>query len=186
MALRLRDHVPFSTAVLSILALMLVFGAATQSIPTTYVPHPGSTVLSVIPHLNAGLSLAAIATISLGWRAIRNGQIRRHRALMGLSTLLFGSFLVGYLWRLTLLGTAEFPGPEAYHTYLYLPLLLVHIVLAIVCIPLVFYALLSAITRPVSQIPETSHPRIGRIAASLWMISFAMGVGVYVLLYHAF
>ncbi|MFC6614079.1 DUF420 domain-containing protein [Halopenitus salinus] len=186
MALRPRDHVPLTTAVLSVLALALVFGAVTRSIPTTYVPDPGPAVLASIPHLNAALSLAAVATISLGWRAIRRGDVDRHRTFMAASTVLFAAFLAGYLWRLTLVGTASFPGPERYYLYVYLPVLAVHILLAIVCIPLVFYALVSALTRPIAAIPETNHRRIGRLAAPLWIVSFAMGVAVYAMLYHAF
>ncbi|SDX66098.1 DUF420 domain-containing protein [Halopenitus persicus] len=186
MALRARDHVPAVAALLSAAALALVFAAVTGSIPTGYVPDPGDAVLSAFAHLNAVISVVAIGTIAAGGRAIRNGDVRRHRALMGLSTVLFGTFLACYLWRLTLLGTAEFPGPEVYYRYVYLPFLAVHVLLAIVCIPLVCYALVSALTRPVAAIPETAHRRVGRIAAPLWIVSFAMGVGVYLLLHHVF
>jgi putative membrane protein len=186
MALRARDHVPAVAALLSAAALALVFAAVTGSIPAAYVPDPGPAILSAFTHLNAVISVIAIGTIATGWRAIRNGDVQRHRALMGLSTVLFGTFLTCYLWRLTLLGTAEFPGPEVYYRYVYLPFLAVHILLAIVCIPLVCYALVSALTRPVAAIPETAHRRVGRIAAPLWIVSFAMGVGVYLLLHHVF
>ncbi|GAB3423339.1 DUF420 domain-containing protein [Haloparvum alkalitolerans] len=186
MEFRAREHVPLLTAVCSTVALALVFGAATQSIPTTYVPHPGDAVLAAIPHLNAAFSLTAIGTIALGWRAIRRGNVARHRALMGTSLLLFAAFLTGYLWRLTLVGTTTFPGPEVYYRYVYLPVLAVHMLLAIVCIPLLFYALLLAATRPVAEVYETRHRTVGRVAAPLWLISFAMGVGVYAMLHHVF
>lgn len=185
MAFRPRDHVPLLTGVLSVVALALVFGAATQSIPTTYIPHPGERVLNAIPHLNAAISLTAIVTISLGWRAIRRGEVARHRKLMGTSAGLFAVFLVSYLWRLTLRGTTTFPGEGIAET-LYIVFLVIHIVLAIVCIPLVFYALLLAMTRPVSDIYETAHRRIGQVAATLWLVSFSMGITVYVLLHHLY
>ncbi|WP_280536805.1 DUF420 domain-containing protein [Halopenitus sp. POP-27] len=186
MALRARDHVPAVAGLLSAVALTIVFAAVTGSIPASFVPDPGSAVLSTFTHLNAVISVAAIVTIAAGWRAIRNGDVRRHRTLMGLSTALFAAFLVCYLWRLILVGTAEFPGPEVYYRYVYLPFLAVHILLAIVCIPLVCYALVSALTRPIEAIPETAHRRVGRIAAPLWIVSFAMGIGVYLLLHHVF
>ena len=55
--------------------------------------------------------------------------------------------------------------------------------LAVVSIPLVYYVLLVATTRPVAAIRESPHPRVGRVAASLWFVSFALGVVVYALLY---
>jgi putative membrane protein len=65
----------------------------------------------------------------------------------------------------------------------YLPLLAIHIGLAIVCVPLLYYVLLLALTRPVTELPETPHRKVGRVAASLWLISFTLGVVVYAQLY---
>jgi len=91
------------------------------------------------------LSAIAIGTITVGWRAIRRGEIDRHRAAMVLLFGLFASFLALYLYRLTVTGgPQDFPGPAAVEQFVYLPILAVHILLAIVCIPLVYYALLLA------------------------------------------
>ncbi|GAB6880608.1 DUF420 domain-containing protein [Halorubrum gandharaense] len=181
-----RDNVRLVTGVLSVVALALVFGAAGGAIPSTVVPHPGETVLDAIPHLNAVISATAIVTIGLGWRTIRRGEVARHRALMGTSFALFATFLVFYLWRLVIRGTAEFPGPDAVYQFVYLPFLTVHILLAVVCIPFVFHALTLAATHSPRELYDTAHARSGRIAASLWVISFAMGIGVYVMLHHLF
>jgi uncharacterized membrane protein YozB (DUF420 family) len=64
-----------------------------------------------------------------------------------------------------------------------LPLLAVQVLLAIVCIPLVYYVLLLATTRPVSALVDTAHARVGRVAAGLWLLSFVLGNAVYALLY---
>ncbi|PSQ36559.1 hypothetical protein BRD05_02650 [Halobacteriales archaeon QS_9_70_65] len=68
----------------------------------------------------------------------------------------------------------------------HLPVLFVHIGLAVVCVPFVFYALLVASTRPVAEIYGTRHRTAGRVAASLWLVSFSMGVVIYAMLYHLF
>jgi len=99
---------------------------------------------------------------------------------------LFAAFLVSYLYRLILVGTVEFPRPETVYTYVYLPFLAIHILLAIVCLPFVFYALLLAATRPYEELYHTRHAQVGFVAAVLWLISFTMGIGVYIMLYHAF
>jgi putative membrane protein len=97
--------------------------------------------------------------------------------------VLFAGFLVLYLYRVAVLGPTEFTGPAAVERFLYLPLLAVHILLAVVCIPLLYYVLLLALTRPVERLRGSRHRQIGRVVAPLWMISFALGLAVYLLLY---
>ncbi|MFC6873800.1 DUF420 domain-containing protein [Halobellus marinus] len=183
MALRARDHVLGLTAALSVVSLAAVFGAVLGVIPGSSLPRAPEFVVDAIPHVNAALSTAAIVTILLGVRSIRRDEIRRHRAMMLVSLALFVGFLVLYLYRLVLEGTTEFPGPEAVYQFVYLPTLAIHILLAIVCIPLLYYTLLVAVTRPIAAIRASPHRRVGRIAASLWLISFVLGNVVYVLLY---
>ena len=180
-----REHVPALTALLTAVSLALVFGAVLQLLPVDALPQPNA-LLTAIPHVNAVISLLAIGTISLGVRSIRQGNVERHRRLMVSSFGLFALFLVLYLYRVALLGPSEFSGPELVYTYAYLPILFVHIALAIVCVPFVFYALLVAGTRPIADIYETAHRKAGRIAASLWLISFSMGLVIYTLLYHVY
>lgn len=186
MEFRPRENVPLLTAVLSIVSLTLVFGAVGGAIPASLLPHPGTTVITAIPHVNAVISAAAIVTISLGWRAIRRDNVGRHRALMSVSFLFFVTFLTLYLYRLVIAGPTNFEGPGGVVTLAYFAFLAIHILLAIVCIPLLFYALLLAGTRPVSDIYDTAHRRVARIAAPLWLVSFVMGIGVYLLLYQLF
>ena len=181
-----RENVPLLTAISSVVALAVVFGAVGGAIPSALLPRASDAVLAAIPHFNAAVSATAIVTILLGWRAISRGNVRRHRALMLTSFGLFTAFLGAYLYRLIHVGTTEFPGPEAVYTYLYLPFLGIHILLAILCLPFVFYALLLAATRPYEELYHTRHAQVGLVAAVLWLISFTMGIGVYVMLYHAF
>ncbi|OIB55817.1 DUF420 domain-containing protein [Natrialba sp. SSL1] len=177
-----RDRVTPLTAVLSVVSLIVVFAAAGGRIPQSAVPAAPGWVLESIPHLNVVISATAIATIAVGWRAIRRGNVVAHRRAMLASFALFGAFLTFYLYRLIATGGPDpFPGPETVYLTVYLPVLAIHILLAVVCIPLVYYVLLLAVSRPISELRQTSHARIGRIAASLWLISFSLGIVVYVL-----
>ncbi|MDL5361308.1 DUF420 domain-containing protein [Halalkalicoccus sp. NIPERK01] len=181
---QVRAHVPELTGALTTVSLALVFGAALGYIPSALVPPAPDWVVTAIPHVNAVVSLTAIATISLGWYWIRRGRVARHRLAMFASTGLFAGFLALYLYRLILLGGPEpFPGPETVYRFVYLPLLGVHILLAVICIPLVYYVLLLAFSYSVGELGRTRHPTVGRIAASLWLISFSLGVAVYTLLH---
>jgi len=185
MGLQARNRVPELTGLLSVVSLALVFGAVLGVLPTAALPAP-EWVLDAIPHFNAVVSVVAIGTILGGVRAIRNGNIERHRRAMLSSLVLFAVFLVLYLYRVSIEGPTTFQGPAALKQFVYLPILAIHILLAIVCIPLLYYVVLLALTRPVSELRDTNHPRIGRIAASLWLISFALGTVVYLLLYVIF
>jgi putative membrane protein len=177
-----REHVPALTAALTAVSLALVFGAVLQVLPVEALPQP-EALLTAIPHLNAVVSLLAIGTIVVGVRSIRDGNVERHRRFMLTSFVLFALFLTLYLYRVALLGPSGFSGPDVVYTYVYLPVLFVHIALAIVCVPFVFYALLVAGTRPVADIYETRHRTAGRVAAGLWTISFSMGLLIYAMLY---
>ena len=84
---------------------------------------------------------------------------------------------------MTLLGPTEFPGPSAVYRRLYLPALAIHVTLAVVCIPLLYYVLLVGLTHPVAAVRRTRHRTVGRVAAPLWIVSFALGLVVYLLLY---
>ncbi len=179
-----RERVPVLTGLLTVVSLALVFGAVGGAIPQGVVPTPPGWVIDAIPHVNVALSLAAIGTITVGWRAIRRGEVHRHRLAMIASVVLFATFLVLYLYRLVVLGgAAAFPGPDPVYQFVYLPILGIHILLAVVCIPLLYYVLLLAASRSIADLYESRHAAVGRIAASLWLVSFALGVVVYVMLY---
>ncbi len=186
MTLATRERVPALTALLSILALALVFGAVLGVLPVRALPRAPDAVLSAIPHVNVLLSAAAIVTIAGGWRAIRRGRVRRHRRAMFLALGLFFSFLALYLYRVALVGPTTFDGPSAVYGFVYLPFLATHVLLAIVCVPLLFYVALLGVTVPVRELGNTRHPRVGRVAAALWLVSFAMGIGVYLLVHVAY
>lgn len=181
-----RERTGALTALLTIVSLALVFGAVLRVGPATGLPAAPDALLAAIPHANALISLAAIGTIVAGVRAVKRGRIRRHQRLMVTTFALFATFLALYLYRVSLLGPTEFAGPAVVETYVYLPILAVHILLAIVCIPLVYYALLLAYSHSTAELPNTAHPRVGKAAASLWLVSFALGVVVYAMLYWIF
>ncbi|WP_049921208.1 DUF420 domain-containing protein [Halopiger djelfimassiliensis] len=179
-----RDRVRSLTAVLSVVSLAVVFAAAGGRIPQSTVPTAPQWFLDAIPHVNVAISAAAIGTITVGWRAIRRGAVDRHRAAMLASFGLFATFLGLYLYRLVATGGPQpFPGPDAVYQFVYLPILAIHIFLAIACIPLLYYALLLAFAYPVADLRRTSHARFGRLAATLWLISFSLGIVVYALLH---
>jgi putative membrane protein len=97
---------------------------------------------------------------------------------------LISLFLLMYVTRIYLGGIKEFPGPENLYYYGYLPILIVHLTLSILCIQPVLYVALIGLTHRIEDIPRTRHRRVGRMAVPMWILSLALGLVVYVLLYR--
>ena len=170
--------------ILSVIALSLIGASSRGGLDA--VPDVPTWFLDVVPHINAALVLVALVTVLAGYREIKRRNIKRHARLMATTTALFFVFLALYLLRLSNVGLTEFPGSEFAYSYIYLPFLGVHMVLAAVCIPLVLYSVVVAATIPTDDIHETAHPRVGRIAVPLWATSFLFGFVVYLMLHHLF
>jgi len=182
MQLLSKQRVPLATAVLSVVSLGLVFSAVGGVVPEQLLPR-SEGLIALIPHLNVLFSIAAIVAIVGGWKAIKQGNVESHRNRMLAAFGLFVGFLVFYLYRVALEGPQAFGGPDAVRQFVYLPTLAIHILLAIVCIPLLFYVLLVAVSRPIDEIYRSRHRSVGQIAAALWVVSFGLGIVVYLLLY---
>ena len=95
-------------------------------------------------------------------------------------------FLVMYVTRIYLGGVKEFPGLESLYLYLYLPVLIIHLALSIICIQPVLYVASIGLTHRIEDIPQTKHRIVGRIAVPMWNLSLALGLVVYVLLYREY
>ncbi|QGN06459.1 DUF420 domain-containing protein [Halorhabdus sp. CBA1104] len=180
-----RRHVGGLATLLSVVSLAVIFGVVGGVVPSSLLPRAPEALITAIPHLNAAISALALLAIVAGVRAIHRQDVQTHRRLMGTAFALFVAFLSLYLYRLTLEGTTHFGGPAAIEP-LYLLVLAIHISLAILCLPLLYYVLLLAYAYEPDELPSTPHPRVGRIAAGLWAISFALGIVVYLLLYVVF
>jgi putative membrane protein len=163
-----------------------VLGYALSGRPPAQLPPALARFVECAPHLIAVINAAALFFLLSGWRAIRRGEVPVHRKYMLGAAVLISAFLVLYVSRVALGGTKSFAGPAAVRAYLYLPMLVVHILLSVVSVPLVIYNLLVGLTRPADSVGDTAHPRIGRCAVALWSVSLLLGIGVYVLLNLAY
>lgn len=171
------------TAVPSVLAIALVLVAVLRIVPPSVLPRAPAPLVAAIPVVNAIVSLLAIGTILTGWRRIRADDVAGHRRYMLASLALFGVFLVGYLYRVALVGPTQFTGPALIRRFVFLPVLAVHVALAVIAIPLLAFVVVLAADRPVAGLYGSAHPRVGRVAATLWLAAFLLGVVVYALLY---
>jgi putative membrane protein len=68
----------------------------------------------------------------------------------------------------------------------YLGMLAVHILLSALAVPVVVHAVVLGLTHSPSELRDTVHRRVGRIAVASWGLSLFLGVVTYVLLNHVY
>ncbi|MEM3032462.1 MAG: DUF420 domain-containing protein [Nitrososphaerota archaeon] len=142
----------------------------------------GGALTAILPHAIAAVNLLALFSLQLGYRAVRMGEIGRHRIYMLASFILIVAFLVMYVSRLYMGGVRQYEGPEFLRLYVYLPSLTIHLALSIVSIPLVLYNITVGLTTAIRDVRQTGHPTVGRWAVRLWSASLALGIFVYIML----
>ncbi|MDY7081223.1 MAG: DUF420 domain-containing protein, partial [Halobacteria archaeon] len=144
------------------------------------------STVDLLSHLIAVVNTGALASIFAGTYWIKNHEIGKHKKAMLTGFGLIILFLLIYLPKVGGGGTKEFVGPTLVRNYIYLPMLAVHLILSIVAVPVVIHAVVLGLSHTPSELPDTSHPRVGRIAVGAWTVSLALGIITYFLLNHVY
>ena len=180
---RLRERPLGMTIFLSIIGYALVIGTFTLELPI--YPDLSNAQVNVLTHLTAIINAVTTVLLVLGWYWIRTERIEKHRAAMIGAFVSIILFLVVYLVRVGGGGDKLFVGPDTVY-YAYLIMLAIHIVLSIVAVPVVLYALILGLTHTPSELRQTAHARVGRIAAGSWILSLVLGIVTYLMLNHIY
>ncbi len=180
---KVADNVAFFTVVLSIIAYLLVILTFEGVIP---YPSISVEVVNLLSHLIAMVNSLAAICLVLGWINIRKGNIERHRRYMTASFVLILAFLFLYLPKVGGGGEKYLIGAPGFIHTAYLMMLAVHIILSAIAMPIVLYVFLIGWSKDISDIPDTRHPVIGKLAASAWILSLILGVTTYVILNHIY
>ena len=186
----MKEYPRATVAVLSVVGYALVLGTFAGLVPG--FPSLTEGQVNLLSHAIAVVNAATTVLLVFGWRWIRAGEVRKHAAAMGASFGLIGLFLVLYLAKVgggpgekhIVIEEGMFLGAYAGVVEpLYLIMLAVHILLSVVAVPVVLYALVLGVTHTPTELrTETSHRRVGRVAAATWILSLTLGVVTYVLL----
>jgi len=168
-------------------ALIAIVSAAAIGLVLFLVYGPrlagGGQDVGALPAVNAALNATAAVLLIAAYLAVRAGNLRLHRALTLSAFTTSALFLVSYLTYHTLKA-----GPRPYTgelTWLYLPLLLSHIVLAATIVPLSLITLYrgwrALQNRDDSRLGRR-HRRLARVTLPIWLYVSVTGVAVYLLL----
>jgi putative membrane protein len=132
--------------------------------------------VSFLPHLNAVMNTATFLCLVAGGFAIRNKNISLHRTLMMSAFVLSSIFLVSYVVYHNNAESTAFPKENPLR-YVYLFILLTHILLSMVVVPLVLLALYFAWTKQIEK-----HKRIVKWTYPVWLYVASTGVIVYLMI----
>ena len=131
-----------------------------------------------LPDVNAVLNSIAFALICAGLLAIKRGDERKHKILMLSAVSVSTLFLISYLIYHFEVGSVKFE-KEGVIRWVYFPLLISHIVLAVVSVPLIIITVVRGL-----RDQRERHRKVAKITACIWLYVSITGVVVYVMLYR--
>jgi len=135
--------------------------------------HPLATV-------NALLNTVATVLLVMGWRFIKRGNVRGHRAAMAAAFVTSAVFLVCYLTYHYAVGHVPFRGQGVVRP-IYFAILISHILLA-VAVPVLALRMFFLAWKG----RWDAHRRLGRVTLPIWLYVSVTGVVIYLMLYHWF
>lgn len=174
-----REHPRLLAGVLTIVGYVVVIGTLYGDVGI--YPEISESTVDLLAGAIAIINAATIGCILAGLYWIRTDQIEKHRAAMIAAFVLILVFLVLYLLKTGGGGRKEIVAGAPYRS-LYLGMLGIHIFLSVVAVPFVLYAITLGLTRTPSELKQTAHARVGRIAVSAWLVSLVLGIVAYVML----
>ncbi len=135
------------------------------------------------------LEFLVTAAFLLGYYFAKEKKISAHYRTMVSAFALDVSFMVSYMIKSLVEGRTEFTGPEFVKKFVYLPTVIFHSIISIVVLVLAAYMVYHGFKNTVKgngrrMVSERDkHKRIGKITIVTWILSFASGIAVYLLLY---
>jgi putative membrane protein len=132
------------------------------------------TQLAFLPALNALLNALAAIALVFGLTAIRAGRIGAHRASMFTAFIFSSLFLACYITNYALHGESHFPKDAGAVRWIYFPLLISHILLAVVALPMILITFFLSLS---GRFPM--HKKVARWTFPIWLYVSVTGVIVY-------
>lgn len=187
-----REHPVAVTAVLSVVGYVLVLGTFAGVVDV--FPEISDRTVILLSDAIALVNSAALLSLLVGWRYIRRGAVRKHRAAMLMAFALISLFLMLYLTKVgggfekaIVIERGQFLAAYASPVKLaYLAMLGVHILLSVVAVPVVIFPVVLGLTHTPAELATTAHARVGRIAVASWSLSLFLGVVTYIMLNHVY
>lgn len=137
-------------------------------------------MLSVLPHLTAGLNALAGFLLVIGFALIKTRHQRAHRLVMTAAMTTSVLFLAAYLLHHFTAPVFVFPGKGVIRP-VYFAMLVSHVGLAVLVTPMAAITFLRA-----RRGDFPLHRGLARWTFPVWLYVSVTGILVYVLLYHVY
>jgi putative membrane protein len=135
------------------------------------------TQLAFLPALNALLNALAAIALTAGFAFIRAQKVGAHRAAMFTAFIFSSVFLACYITNYALHGESHFPKDAGAVRWIYFPLLISHIFLAVVALPMILITFFLSLS---GRFPQ--HKKIARWTFPIWLYVSVTGVVVHLML----
>jgi len=135
------------------------------------------TTLAFLPALDALLNALAAIALVVGFVFIRAGNVGAHRASMFTAFVFSSVFLAAYITNYALHGDMVFPKDAGAIRWVYFPLLISHIILAVVALPMILITFFLSLS---GRFP--AHRKLARYTFPIWLYVSVTGVIVYLML----
>lgn len=132
--------------------------------------------LSFLPPIYATTNGITAIVLILAVIAVKNGKLKLHERLMTFAIALSLAFLIMYVAYHMTADSTKFGG-EGTIRYVYIFILLTHILLSIAIIPLVLITYVRALAKRFDR-----HKKIAKITFPLWLYVAITGVVVYLMI----
>ena len=157
------------SGVLTLAVAFLILGPRPEGID-------GAIDVSFLPHVNAFLNLITTILLIIGFVLIKQKKREMHRSVMLTAFFTSALFLVSYvIYHWFKSGPKIYTGDLA---TIYYPILITHIILAMVILPM---AMITLYRGWVIQLPQ--HRKIARITFPIWLYVSITGIIIYIMLY---
>jgi putative membrane protein len=145
---------------------------------TAMLALPASLDFTILADVDAVLNGLAFVFLCAALIAIKRGNVTLHKRLIFVTVGLSAAFLVCYLTYHYTVGSVPFT-KTGWITWVYYPLLISHIVLAVVQVPLILRTLYLGLKDRREQ-----HRKWAKVTTPIWLYVSITGVIVYVMLYR--
>ena len=144
-----------------------------------YFKVPGSVSGSwvyFLPYLNCTLNSLTACFLICGYRAIKNGKVSLHKALMISAGFTSAFFLISYLTYHHYVGDTSFTGTGWIRT-IYFSILVSHIFLSMIQVPCILATFYFAFSGNWKQ-----HKRAAKVTFPVWLYVSVTGVVIFIML----
>lgn len=137
----------------------------------------------------------SLVLLIIAYIAVRSKFYQIHKYSMGIATISNTLFLILYIFRLITEGNSEFNGPDWFFKTIYIPVLVIHILTAIISIYFVLFQVYTGIKGQTKELNRKltlsgnyriQHKKQGKRAIMIWASSFVGGILVFFMLYGLF